>query len=41
MLTGTVVNETSISLAGDDQGNNFRGKAYIPNYSVVAFELVS
>ncbi|GAB1311447.1 hypothetical protein MFIFM68171_01657 [Madurella fahalii] len=39
MLTGTVVNETTIALEKDERGDNFWGKAYIPNYSVVAFEL--
>lgn len=39
LLNGTVVNDTKISLQPDAQGNNFRGTAYIPNRSLVSFEL--
>lgn len=38
MLAGTVVDETTINL---EKENNFKGKVHIPNYSIVAFELVS
>ncbi|KAK3985690.1 hypothetical protein QBC44DRAFT_153479 [Cladorrhinum sp. PSN332] len=38
-LDGTVVNETHITLQPDELGNNFRGQAYIPNRSLVSFEL--
>jgi hypothetical protein len=40
-LDGIIVNETTISGQNDTLGNNFHGVAYIPNYSLVAFELVS
>ncbi|KAK4170496.1 hypothetical protein QBC43DRAFT_6787 [Cladorrhinum sp. PSN259] len=38
-LDGTIVNETHISLQADALGNNFNGQAYIPNRSLVSFEL--
>ncbi|KAK4465471.1 hypothetical protein QBC42DRAFT_261307 [Cladorrhinum samala] len=38
-LDGTIVNQTTISLENDELGNNFRGQAYIPNRSLVSFEL--
>lgn len=38
-LEGTVVNQTTVSLKPDEQGNNFKGTAYIINRSLVAFEL--
>ncbi|KAL2024210.1 hypothetical protein VTK56DRAFT_9366 [Thermocarpiscus australiensis] len=39
MLEGTVVNETSITLEPDAQGNNFRGTVHIPNRSLFEIEL--
>ncbi|KAK4240321.1 hypothetical protein C8A03DRAFT_42127 [Achaetomium macrosporum] len=38
-FTGTVVNQTSISLELDVNGNNFNATAYIPNRSLFDFEL--
>ncbi|KAK4117142.1 hypothetical protein N656DRAFT_773184 [Canariomyces notabilis] len=38
MLQGIIVNQTFIN-ATATEGDNFRGQVYIPNHSVVAFEL--
>ncbi|KAK4232395.1 hypothetical protein QBC38DRAFT_95590 [Podospora fimiseda] len=38
-LDGTIVNNTDIFLSPDENGNNFVGDTYIPNRSLVSFEL--
>jgi hypothetical protein len=40
-LNGLVVNQSSISLKPDAQGDNFFATVYVPNASPVTFELVS
>lgn len=35
------VEPTWIALEDDERGNNFKAKVFIPNRSLVAFELVS
>ena len=41
MLNGTIVSNTTIDTKAKGDANNFFGTVRIPNYSKVAFELVS
>lgn len=41
MLDGTIVTNTTVNATAPKGQNNFFGTVQIPNYSKVAFELVS